>query len=180
VVARVPWAERTPTQKTAIVVMLISTINFLQSIVFGWLSVPGNMILYLMKHGQAPMRPDSNDTRGPDYWVGNFIVVLPWWYFAATGLILLAVSVFLVLRPAYRVSPASIRTLAWRTTPGFLAAISLFTAATLVTVARYHVVLTGPADPYLFGSYAAALGGLISLGAFLVARRRRKAGSTRG
>lgn len=178
-VARVPWSDRTQTQKTAIVVMLISTVNFLQSIVFGWLSVPGNMVLYLMKHGQAPARPESNDTRGPDYWVGNFIAVLPWWYFAATGVILLAVSVFLVLRPAYRVAPASIRTVAWRTTPGFLALMGFFVALALVTVARYHVVLTGPADPYLYGTYAAALGGIISLCAYLVARRR-KAGAPRG
>jgi len=155
--------------------MLVSTINFLQSIIIGWLSVPLNMILYLGMHGQAPPRPPSGDTRGPDYWLGYFVFVLPWWYFATTGIILLAVAVLLVVRPQYRFTPASLRVIAWRTTPGFLAVMGFVVAFALFTVALYHAELSSATDPYLIGTYAAAVGGIFSLAAFLGTRSRRPA-----
>ena len=178
-VARVPWSTRPRAQKTAIVVMLVSTIDFLQSLLFGALSVPANMILYLVAHGHPPVRPTFDAARAPEIWAGHFPVILPWWYFAATGFIMLVVSVFLVLRPAYRFTPSSIRTFAWRSTTGWVAIQSIFVALELRAVASYHAVIDGFGDPYLYGVYAAALGGLITLGAYLVERKRRQTGARR-
>lgn len=178
-VARVPWSTRPRAQKTAIVVMFVSTVDFLQSIVIGALSVPANMILYLIAHGHPPVRPTFDTARAPEIWAGHFLVILPWWYFAATGVIMLAVSVFLVLCPGYRFTPASVRTFAWRSTTGWVAIQGIFVALELRAVASYHAVIDGFGDPYLYGVYAAALGGLITLGAYLVERKRRLTGSRR-
>jgi hypothetical protein len=136
---------------------------------------------HVMVNGDAPPRPriPGGDTRGPDYWFGHFLTTMPAWYFLATGLVYLAVVCAVTAVPRLTFASSSVRTVGWRTTPGFLASLGVFLALGINATSRYYNEPDSPLDPYILGVYAAAIGAAISLVTFVFALRARRAGPFR-
>lgn len=153
--------------------------NILQAVLFGWVSVPVNMLTYLVRYGQAPERSEAGRTTGVDYWAGNFAFVLPWWYFALTGLIYLAVVIVVTVRPSLVFVPTNPKYALWRTTPLFLGIAGIVLGFSLFIVVRYHTTLESAGDPYLVGTYLCLVGAAISMVMAVLARRARRRGAVR-
>jgi hypothetical protein len=100
-------------------------------------------------------------------------VSLPWQYFAATGLLFLAVVVVVTLRPALKLAPTRRGWEFWRTTPVFLASLGGLLVLSSWWVVSYYSQLGSPAEPYLVGIYACLVGVLISVATAILARRGR-------
>jgi hypothetical protein len=144
---------------------LVSTINILQFLAFGWLGNVANWIIYLAAHGGTPERTDPSTTSSVALWLGNMPFPLPWWYFLASGLVVLGVAVFAVPR-SNRFATGEPRFVAWCTTPGVLVCYSVVSAMSQLLVSAYYDTAGTFASPYLFGGYACLLAVLVSLAAW--------------
>jgi len=105
----------------AFAVVLLSTINTLGLVVIGYGSVLANRIAYMVIHGDVPERVGYSRTA---QWRGHMPVDLPWWYFAITGALVLAVALMAV-NPRWRFEPTDSRYFMYCTTPKFLTIIGV-------------------------------------------------------
>lgn len=148
------------------IVAVISTVNILQFAVIGWLGVPINWLVYVGGHGDLPKLSDSTGSRG--LWVGHMPFPVPWWYFAATGLVVLAVVVY-AFAPRRRFVTAESRFALWRTTPRFLAAAALLMALSVYLTTDMYDTSRSLTSPYLLGAYLCLTAAVVSLVAWRAA-----------
>lgn len=156
-----PRTPRTADDAVAVGGVVVSTANVLGFQLFASLSVPVNMVAYLVANGAPPPKADGAGDSVHAQWAGHLGFVVPWWYFAASGLVTLLV-VLLAANPRWRFEAKNSKYFAYRTTPGFLAFISAIMAGSQFAISTYYVDWTEK-----FGTYA--IGTILSLIAVVIA-----------
>lgn len=146
----------------------ISTVNILQFLVFGWLAIPANFLIYIAANGQIPSRQDPSTSSQLALWLGNMPLPVPWAYFLATSLIVLVIAVYAV--PEKRRFATAERNFAyWRTTPGFLAVIAAVLGGTQIIVTNFYDTTQSLTSPYHYGTVVCLVAAAISFIAWRIA-----------
>jgi hypothetical protein len=142
---------RAPGRAVARAGVVVSTVNVLSFQLFASLSVPINMAAYLISNGAPPPKAEAAGDSDRAQWFGHFGFIVPWWYFAASGLVTLLV-VLLATNPRWRFEPQTRKYFAFRTTPGFLAFVSFIMAGAQLGISTYYSDWTSNFDLYAIGT----------------------------
>lgn len=149
-------------QGPAWIAAAISTVNILQFVVFGWLAIPANFLVYVASHGELPTREDPSTSSQLALWLGHMPLPVPWPYFLVTALVMLGVAIFAV--PIARRFATAERNFAyWRTTPGFLAVVAAVVGGTQIIVTNFYDTSQSVTSPYHYGTTVCILAAAISL-----------------
>jgi hypothetical protein len=157
-----PRTRRSTDERIAVGGVIASTVNVLSFQLFAALSVPVNMTAYLIANGDPPPKVASAGESDRAQWAGHLGFVIPWWYFAASGLITLIVAV-LIANPRWRLAPTNRKYSAYRTTPGFLVFITFVMAGAQLGISTYYDDWTMHFGPYAVGTILCVVALVITL-----------------
>ena len=157
------WNGRSRNQRIASIAVVASSVNILGFVVVGLLGVALNMIAYMVSTGSAgPPHPD-HERALPNDWRGHMLIQLPWWVFAVGGLIALVVVVVSWTPSRRFVPPVARATVAYRTSPLFLAFVAAFLAVSQLGVISFYDGLLSPLSPYWVGPVVLILAAVVAL-----------------
>jgi hypothetical protein len=145
----------------------VTVVNLLQLAVIGWGGIAAGWVIYMLANGGPPRHEINEPTSGPASWLGYMPFTFSWVYYAFTGAVLLAVVVFVTVRPALRFTPTRKGWDMWRTTPGFLTVIAVLFAGSMGWAIGHFTPLTTIENPYLIGPVLAGVAALVALAVFL-------------
>ena len=159
-------AVRTRDERIALVTVIASATAILTSVVFGMLGIALNQAWYMIANGSVPSKPEEGFTSRQEQWAGHMMFTLPWWYFALTGAVVLAVAIVAV-NPRWRFHPANPKYFAYRTTAGYLVIVGVLLALLHNFAAGFYDLSGETFSLYSIGPALCLLSAVVALAAKL-------------